>query len=366
MSLLPPGFALALLCCFAVPVLAAEPTAVSTIEERLQTLESRQAELYHTLAEKKQPTLAEQIGAHLTLSGLIEVETAFTGIEYAAGSSDASSDLTLATAQLGLGSQFNDRVAGNLALLYEEGGELEVDEAAIDLTYGTFFARAGRHYLPFGVFRSHFVSDPLTQVLGETRATALQIGSQHALVSFSAYAFNGAVDKAGAENHVTDGGASLVVTPVAGVTLGGSYLSDLAESNAGLLAGPYAKRVAAWSAHLNLERGPFFCEAEYLAAARAFAVADFDADGDGRGDKPRAWNVEIAYRPAELFELALRYEGSAEFSGQPEYQYGAAFSWSPWERTTLALEYLRSSFDSAFGNGITSRDQVTTQLAYAF
>ena len=372
----------ALLLCPA-PILAGDRPAqemmtfivpVSGFEERLSSLENRQAELYHTLEQKKEAGLAERLTERLTISGLLEVEASGGTLEYADGSSAAASDLTLATAQLGLGMTLNDAVGGNLIFLYEEGGDLEVDEAAIDLEQGAFFARVGRHYLPFGAYHSHFISDPLTLALGETRATALQLGYQPDLVTLSAFAFNGAADQAGSEDHLSDWGVSLTVTPLAGLELGSSYLSDLADSNAALLAAPYARRVAGWSAFLHLAHGPLFFEAEYLAAVQAFAAGDLDGDGDDSGDRPQAWNLECAFRPSENVELALRYGGSDEFAGQPQQQYGASVSWSPWQHTTLALEYLRGEFDQAFAGDLASssaspadsRNLITAQLAYEF
>lgn len=367
--------AFALLCC-AAPVLAGEPGAPAqlTFEERLQTLEARQAELHHSLAEKKSAGLSEAISSHVTLSGLLEVEGAATGVTYVDGSSDSASDLILATAQLGFDAKLSDAVGANLIFLYEQGGNLDVDEAAIRLEQGPLFARLGRQYLPFGAFHSHCVSDPLTLVLGETRATALLVGYKHDLATLSTLAFNGVAEKAGSEDHINDWGASLTVTPLAGLEVGGSYLHDLAESNADLTAAPYARRVGGWSAFAHLERGSVTFEAEYLAAARAFAAADLDGDSDGQGDQPRAWNLECAFRPVENLELAARYEGSGEFAGQPQRQYGAAVSWSPWQHTSVALEYLRGEYDRNFAGDLVSgtgrpadrRDLVTMQLAYEF
>lgn len=346
----------------------------SGFEERLSALEKRQTELYHTLAEKKEAGLAEQLTERLTLSGLLEVEATGATLDFADGSSDSASDLTLATAQLGLGMHLNDALGGKLVFLFEEGGDLDVDEAAIDLQQGAFFARVGRHYLPFGAYHSHFISDPLTLALGETRATALQLGYTFDFLTISVFAFNGAANQAGSEDHLSDGGARLTVTSLAGVEIGGSYLSNLAASNAELLSANFVRRVDAWSAFLHLEHGRLLFEAEYLAALRAFAATDLDSDGDGEGDQPRAWNLEAAFRPSETVKVALRYEGSAEFTGQSQRQYGVAVAWSPWEHATLALEYLRGNFDQTFAGDLSSpsgspeecRNQITAQLAYEF
>jgi len=337
-----------------------------SVEERLQALEESQAELYHTLAEKKAAGLATRLTDRITISGLIEVEAAAESLDFADGSSDSASDLALATAQLGFGVKLTEEVRGNISFLFEEDAtDLEVDEAAIDIDYAPLFARFGRLYVPFGVFHSHFISDPLTLELGETRETALLLGYGRELFSLSAFAFNGDAERIGEEDHIRDWGASLVLTPAEGVELGGSYLSDLADSDAGLV-GEYRRRVGGWSAFATVERGPFGASAEVLGATKKFDAADLDADGDGRGDRPLAWNLEVSWALLENVEVAARYEGSEEFAGQPERQYGADVSWSPWEQTTLSLEYLRGEFDRDFGDGLDRRDLVTAQLAFEF
>ena len=140
-----PSLALLLLC--AAPLLAAE-TAVApalSLEARLQELEARQAELYHTLAEKKEAGLASNITDRLTVSGLLEVDANADKLHFADGSSAAASDLAVATVQLGLGAKVNETVSGNISLLFEEdAGALDVDEASIDLTKGPWSARIGR------------------------------------------------------------------------------------------------------------------------------------------------------------------------------------------------------------------------------
>ena len=366
-----PSLALLFLC--AAPLLAAE-TAVApalSLEERLQGLETRQAELYHTLAEKKEAGLNSSITDRLTFSGLLEVEAAAEKLHLAAGSSVAASDLAVATVQLGLGAKVNEAVSSNIIVLFEEDASaLAVDEASIDLVQGPWSARIGRQYLPFGVYNSHFISDPLTLALGETRETALLAGYSREHLSLSAFLFNGDVDKSNAGDHLGDWGASLLLTPTAGFEVGGSFLSDLADSDAGLLS-TYESRVGGWSTFAVLEQGPFGVSAEILGALKNFAAADLDSNGDAGGDRPLAWNLEVAWTPMEQVELAARYEGSSEFAGQPERQYGVSASWSPVEHVSLALEYLRGTFDHAFGvdadgNILDKRDLVTAQLAVAF
>jgi len=341
------------------------------LEQRMKVLEETQTELYHTLAEKKAAGLATKITDKISLSGLLEIEMDAENIAFDGGDSTSSSDLVLATAQLGFGIMFTEEVRSNIILLYEEGSDgIEVDEAAIDIDYAPLFGRIGRIYIPFGVFNSHFINSPMTQELGETRETAMLIGYGHELFSVSAYLFNGDAQKVGEESQLRDFGASLVLTPTEGLALGCSYLSDLADSDAELLS-EYQNRVAGWSAFATYSRDAFGVSIEVLGATKVFSDADLDADGNGQGDQPLVWNLELSWAPQENLELAVRFEGSEEFAGFPERQYGIGLSWGYWESTTLSLEYLRGEYDSNFGrneddNLMETRDLVSALLAFEF
>lgn len=341
-----------------------------SLQERDQALEERQTEIYHSLAEKKAAGLGRSITDRISISGLIEVEAAAEKTDFADGGSNSASDLVLATVQLGLATELTEQIHANIVLLHEEdGADLEVDEAAIDLDFAPLFGRIGRIYVPFGVYNSHFVSDPLTLELGETRETAALIGYGHKLFSASLFVFNGDSEKIGEDDQIRDWGGSIVLTPLEGLELGGSYLSDLADNDAELVT-DLQRRVAGWSTFLTYQHGPFGVVCEVVGAARSFAAGDLDENGDGSGDQPLTWNVELSWALG-LVELAVRYEGSEEFAGQPERQYGVAASWSPWEHSTLSLEYLRGEFGSGFdrdddGNILDTRDLVTAQWAVVF
>lgn len=361
-----PSLALLLLC--AAPLLAAETsTAVPlSLEERLQGLEARQSELYHTLVEKKSAGLSASISQNMTLSGLIEVEGSATRLRLNDQSNTGASDLTLATVQVGLDAQVSKEVDVNLTLLYEEDEELEVDEAFINFEHGKWQLSVGRLYLPFGAFHSHFVSDPLTLALGETRQSAVTLGYKQELFQLSAFAFNGNEDKGGSEDQISDGGLSLTVTPYEGLELGASVLSDLSESGAEILGGNgYSRRVAGWSTYLHLQQGAWTLEGEYLAAAKTFVSADLDANGDGHGDWPQTWNLEAAWGLTPAVEVAVRYGGSRELATAPRHEYGVDLSWSPLAAATCSVEYLRSAFDQALV-AAQSRDQLTLQVALLF
>lgn len=347
--------------------------ADQNVDDRLRQLEAKQAELYHTLAEKKAAGLGEKITEKITISGLIEVEASAEEIERVDGSDNAGSDIALATAQLGFGVDIAEGISGDLILLFEDGEDFTVDEAAINFANDTWFGRVGQQYVPFGVFHSHFISDPLTLELGETLETAVLGGYGNDLFSLSAYIFNGDAEKTSEqEDHIRDWGVSLIVTPAQGLELGASYISELAESDAELMLiqkadNEFEKRVGGYSAYFAYENEAYGLAGEVLGAVTDFAAADSAGDKD----QPLAWNLELAWYPAEALELALRYEGSDEFVGQPEAQYGIAASWGVRENVVLSLEYLRGEFDSVYGVNedgevIDNRNLVTAQLGLEF
>lgn len=338
-----------------------------SVEERLETLENKQAELYHTLAEKKDAGLKSAIAEKITLSGLVEVEAVLEEVENTDGTTDAESDIALATAQLGFGAEIAEGISSDIILLFEDGEDFLVDEAVIGFENDTWFGTVGLQYVPFGVFHSHFISDPLTLELGESQETAVLGGYGTDMVSVSAYVFNGDAEKTSeAEDHIRDWGIALDVTPAEGLALGASYISDLADSDAEIVGGTYADRVGGFSAYFAYAPGSFDITGEVLGAATDFAAADLDADGDGSGDQPLTWNLEFAYAASDALELALRYEGSDELEEAPEAQYGFCASWGVRQNVVLSLEYLRGEFDEDFGAGADSRNLVTAQLGLEF
>ncbi|NIQ93350.1 MAG: LbtU family siderophore porin, partial [Desulfuromonadales bacterium] len=253
-----------------------------TVEERLEMLEEKQAELYHTLAEKKEAGLASAIAEKITLSGLVEVEAVLEDVENTDGTSVTESDIALATAQLGVGAAVAEGVNADIVMLFEDGEDFTVDEAVIGFENDVFFGTVGLQYVPFGVYHSHFISDPLTLELGESQETAVLGGYGTDLVSLSAYLFNGDAEKAGDDESIRDWGVALDVTPAEGLALGASYISDLADSDAELLGGvDYADRVGGYSAYVAYATGNFDFTGEVLGAATDFDAADLDFDNDG-------------------------------------------------------------------------------------
>lgn len=110
----------------------------------------------------------------VTLSGAIEVEAG-----YSSDFADVdTSEISLATAELGIDAAINDWTTGH-ALFKWDDDELFVDEGFITLG-GTdavpVYLTAGLLYVPFGVYETNMISDPLTLEIGETQESAVQVG----------------------------------------------------------------------------------------------------------------------------------------------------------------------------------------------
>lgn len=305
----------------------------------------------------------------VVLGGVIEVEAGSVSDDL----NGDGSGIELATVEVGLDAKIAESVEGHLIFLYEEGEEFTVDEGTITLRapYG-LTVTAGKMYVPFGMFNSHFISDPQTLELGETNESAILIGYGNDVFDVSVGTFNGDVVEPGDDDKVDDYVANLTVTPVEGISFGASYISDIADTDGDItsvtapVAGEVSDIIAGYSAFVSASFGPVTIDAEYLAAADNFEPADLDNEngdgtGDGSGDQPVTFNVEVAFAVSDALEVAARYEGNEELFALPETQYGVAVSYGLYENTAIALEYLSGEYEN--GDEVSA---VTAQLAVEF
>lgn len=314
----------------------------------------------------------------ITLSGTIEVEASYENMDVDDSSMDDedSSDLELATAELGIDAEIVKHVSAHVLFLYEDDEDVVVDEAIIRLDGEDvipLYLEVGKLYVPFGNFESHFISDPLTLELGETRETALMVGFANDWFEFSVGAFNGDVDEIDEDNHINNFVAAGVFTlpedsvPGLGLRAGVSWINDIADSDTlqdedGVDGNDIESYVGGISAFVSVSLNDmFFLEGEYLGALEEFEAGELAFDG-GEAIEPKTWNVELAYAMTEALEVGLRYEGSKDCGDLlPETQYGGVVSYNIFESTSLAFEYLRGEFENN-----DKRDLLTAQLAIEF
>ena len=282
------------------------------------------------------------------------------------------SDVNVSTFEVGLDAEPMEGVRGEAALLWEEGesDSLDVDVAFVEVG-GTeampVTVSAGRMYLPFGAFNSFMVSDPLTLELGETRETAAALFGEW--MGFTAWIGTFAGERDDAED-IQNAAAALNWSPMEGLSLGVSALSDLGEGggcvddlNDVIASEGSAEKAVGLSAFLLLEHGDWALSAEVLGAADDLEWTD--SEGKTTSVRPLAWHMDVAYAFNDAWSAAARYEGSKEFKADemPEHQGGAAVFYQMNNFAILGAEYLYGTFDDKETD---NRHLVTLQLALEF
>mgnify|MGYP006225581527 CR=1 FL=1 len=329
---------------------------LESAEKRLEYLESRVQDQDSTINEKAS---GNSWFNNVEIGGLIEVEAGFEDPQ----DGDSESSLTLATAELGIAAQITEMVSAEIVLLYEDDGEeeLDVDVATITLAPNdSLEITAGQFYVPFGVFETNMVSDPLTLELGETRETAVMAGFGLGPVGVSAYIFDGDATEDG-DAKIDNFGLDLALAQEAdnfsyAANLG--YINDIGDTD-GLIdyATDVHDKVAGMSFSLVVNTGPFTVIGEYVGAMDEF---------DATGEEPSAHNLELGYG----FELAGReagvaigVQGTDDAAGVdlPEDVVVAAFGIEVIDGASLAFEYANAeAYDGS------ETDLITVQLAAEF
>ncbi len=368
---------LILVCANAYPVMAQEsmpsdPAEQTTKVGGVKSLEDRIKHLEDAI--KRQPE-SDKWYDRIQISGLVEVEANHgkTDFKDPASEDEKTSDVDLATVELVVDAKIAAHVDGHVMFKYEED-DLFVDEVFITLAGSESFPAyliAGRQYIPFGNFDTHFVTDPTTLVLGETNEGAVIAGYRLGgeMVDISVGAFNGSAKESGKDEIIDSFVGSIVVNPIENLMFGASYTSNLAGSDTFNTAvvdpDNLDSLVGGWSAFVNfifLDR--FKLIGEYVGALDNFKAGEiFDAT-DTKARKPSAWNVELGVAIIDNLELAVRYDGSDDGGANflPESQYGAVLNWGFYKNTNLALEYLHGEFE----DDAQKTDSFIVQLAIEF
>ncbi|MBE9531267.1 MAG: LbtU family siderophore porin [Proteobacteria bacterium] len=336
---------------------ASAALADEALEKRVKTLEKHQGELYKSLKEKKSPGHMQRIADNISLGGLVEVEA------FHESANDTTSGIVAATVEIAIDAEINENVNTHILLLWEESGAIDMDEATIEITtpYG-MVATLGKLYVPFGVFNSHFISDPMTLELGETNESALLLSYEKDIFSGSIAIFNGGIDDTN-DDVIDDYVLSVTATPRKDLTVGASLISDIAEGDLGLTGASTIDKVAGIGFSATFEIDRFTIEGEYIGALEDFNVADLDVDGDGNGDRPSAFNLEVAYAVNDRLSVAGKYEANNDMFDFPESQIGAVASYELYDHTAVAIELLHGEFAMA---NLDDRDVLTAQIAVEF
>ncbi len=292
------------------------------------------------------PAFAE---VEIKVSGVVEVEFGFVD-NFA---NEKNSALALATVEIGIDAQINETVSAHILMLHQDGDTepQEIDEGSVTIAGpdGGFYFTGGRLYVPFGVFESNMISDPLTLEIGEIREAAMQFGIDGAIYG-SLFIFNGATieaqDPESADDAIDQFGFNMGYISEFDETsfdIGMDYISSIGES-AGLFGaleatteGKVVGHIAGVAVHVNFSAGPFNIFTEYVAALDQFDVTEI-AFNDA-GAQPSAYNFEIGYLYGQS-AIAIGFAGSAEAldAGLPESRASLVFSTEIIAGAALAVE----------------------------
>lgn len=309
------------------------------------------------------------------ISGAIEAEAA-----YSSGYDDVKEeDVDLTSFELGLDVALNDFVSGFALMKWEEDGDEGVflDEGGIttgNVEETGFAVTAGKLYVPFGVYETALISDPLTLELGETREGAVVVDGAAGNFYGGAYAFNSAINDDDEDDMID----------AFGVMAGYAFETD--GMSVDLSAGWISNLTSSGGFSGYLEDAAVETLDDYTAGATVCAVmnvADFTLVGEfltaldndyqaSENSEPMAWNLELGYgfdMSGHAASVAVSYQGSDEaaFLGLPETRLAAAFGFEITEGLGIAFEYVHDEdYDSVDGGTGESADAVTCQLALEF
>lgn len=363
---------------------------LKTVKDRIEKLESslmqKNAEIEDL--EKKTAGINREMSTEeavaeicwsdrINISGAVEVEISYESMEFSdPGEPDTdTSDIALATVELGVDAEITDHVSGHVLLLWEEDDTepVDIDEGFVSISgedIVPLYLDAGKMYVPFGAFESHFISDPITLEIGETRESAVRVGFANNMFDISLSLFNGDIDGIGDDEKIKAfaGRAAFSLpegtVPDLDLSIGISYISNIADSDGleGEVAVPLADYVGGLGFFLSASlMQNFFFEVEYIRATDKFEPGELGFD-NGIACKPGAYNLEFAWVPCDDLEFGVKYEGSDDLGALlPEKQFGIVAYYSLFENTSIGLEYMNGEYENS-----DERDLVTFQIAVEF
>lgn len=278
--------------------------------------------------------------AEITFGGVVEVEVSAIDSD----ANEDTSDIAVPTVELDAVAQLSEAVEASVVFLAEDVGtddqtSVEIDEAYIAMALGKGWLTVGQTYLPFGVYESGAISDPLTLTLGETAETVVMFSLENESgFEFAAYMFNGAVDGDGGEDdEINDAGLSVSLNRD-DWSLGVDLISNIGDSDTlGDLANPAEDDdVAGLAVH-----GSYLLGWMSIIAEHVMAMDEFDV-GDAAGLKPSATQIEISLALGDDSALIAGYSSADDGEGLVDYekQWLLAYSTLLMEQLGMTLEFV--------------------------
>ena len=319
---------------------------VARMESRIKYLENRVAAQDEIIVAKERELSAlsaeDAWFNRVEIGGVIELELVNT--DPGGGLSDTEAGV--ATAELGITAAISETVTGEIVLTEDDGIQLDTATLTFESSDMPFAMTAGQQGVPFGVYDTYLISDPLTLVLGETTGEmAVVLGGEAGPMSWSLFGFDG--DNPPDEDHVASFGGGVgwaTGTESSEFSLSLAWISHIGESDT-LGENSYSEEVPGASASLMGRFGALSTLLEYVTA-----IGEFEADElpfDGRGAKPSALNIEAAYDFAvggndATVAIGISSSTEAESAGLDETLMRLGVSGSVSENVGLGFEWSRS------------------------
>jgi len=252
--------------------------------------------------------------------GLVELEASVASID-----DDPISDIALSTLELGAEVDLNSSIRASVLMLYEEDAtplEIDVAKLELDTPVDGLSIAVGQDYLPFGIYESALISDPLTLELGETRETSIQIQFAQDWFTSTLYTFNGDQDRNDEDRVQTAGLRLHAHTDQYSLSL--DYTSNLTDSDAlqssDFLVDGQTDTIDGASLAFAWYLDAITLSAEHISALN-------DLPGDGALARPSASHLELAAKQASwVYAVAFEQTAEAELLSLPEDRYRAGLS----------------------------------------
>ena len=412
------GVASAVAIAWHAPALADDSIEerLSKMEQRIRYLEERVASQDQVIVEKDREIAALSAGEgdawynRVEIGGAIELE-AVSSKDYAG---DRSTEGSLATAELGITAPINDTVGAEIVIEADDDDIVLADGFLTFAPADTVSISAGQQGLPFGVFETNMVSDPMTKELGDTSGVSVVAEIDAGLATVSLFGFDGANEPHG-KSRIESFGAALGHSLEQGgfsVDLGVSWINDIGEAggqpdliadslpvandaaveaakaaNAAAIAAAvsggasqeeaeaanpyvppdeifYSDPVAGFGASIVVGVADITVIAEYVTATENFEASEIEFRG--MGAEPSAMGFEVAYGfdlagSEATFALGYQETDQAVALELPRERTIGALSVGIMENVTLAFEWARDD-DYSVRDGGTDEEADTVTL----
>lgn len=270
--------------------------------------------------------------AEVTVGGALEFDYSYTEPE----EGGSISDFSVSTLDLNVDAVLNEAFTTTVVLTLGDANGIDLDEGYItvkDPSKSPLYLIMGRHFLPFGQYYTHTISDSFTDTaecdITDTGATLGAMFPDMLNLNVSVTGFRS--DRLEDEESLNGVIGRVDICPMEGIAVGGGYLTDDVEDRINVF--------------LEVIQGPFTVDGEM------FMVTDTDLD-----EEEMMFSIGLAFQ-YEKTEFAVRYGSKtdtpvADDDGnvvdfQDQYDAVLGINYALYDNVTLMSEYRFVDMDDA-------------------